>query len=501
VLARHGWLVGVAALYVFVFPYFPAIQSANELPRAYLVRAIVDDHTFALDAPARVWGKTGDMSPGEGGHTYSNKAPGSSLVVVPVYAVVRVFGDPGLAGTMWLCRVVGGIVPAIAFLALLARFLARFSPDEPTRRLVLVAYALGSMAMTYSVLFYSHQLSAICIASAWIFAHDVVDGARSPRSMVWIGALAGAAPLVDYQAAIAGVPVAVWLVVRMWRSRRAELRRVLGFGALGAALPIAVLLAYHTVCFGGPLHTGYAASEGYAADHAHGLLGATYPKWDAFVGSTIALDKGLFALAPWLALAIPGTFVLWRRGERGAAAVGGAVVVLFLAFLASLAFWRAGWEVGPRYVTAMLPFALPAVVAAVDAARARGGRLAIGALAAPMIVGIVVYTLSTATFPYWPDTFQHPLYDVTFRLLGDDLAAPSLGSALGIAGVAGIAPYLAGAAALVGWTIARAAGARGLAVAVVLAAAWLAAYAAFPHGGPRADAPYERTVKPAVAGR
>jgi hypothetical protein len=503
VLARHGWLVAIAAIYLYVFPYFPAIQSANELPRVYLVRSIVDAHTFALDAPAKVWGQTGDMSP-SGGHVYSNKAPGSSLLVVPAYAAARVVGDPGLAGTMWLCRVVGGIVPALLFLVLLSRFLARFSPDEATRRLVLVAYALGSMAMTYAILFYSHQLSAICIASAWIVAVDVVDGKRGARAMLAAGALAGAAPLVDYQAALAGVPVFAWLVATLWQrrgDRPGELARVLGCGAAGAVLPIALLLAYHTVCFGGPLHTGYAASEVYAADHAHGLLGATYPKWTAVVGTTVAVDKGLFALAPWLVLTIPGTVVLWRRGERGTAIVGGAVFVLFLAFVASLAFWRAGWEVGPRYVTAMLPFTLPAVVALVDAVRASAhprAKLVAGAVAAPMLVAIAIYTLSSATFPYWPDAFHDPLYEVTFRLLGDNLVAPSLGSALGLAGVVGIAPYLVACAAVAGWAIARVAGPLGLAVAGAIAAAWLGAYGLVTHGGTAADAAYQRTVKPAV---
>ena len=491
VLARYGWLIAIAAIYLYVFPYFPRIQSANELPRIYLAKEIVDHGTFALDASVTRWGGTGDMSP-HAGHTYSNKAPGSSMLAVPVYAVAKLFGDPPLAVLMWLFRVFAGIVPALAFLALLDRFLARFTGDEAIRRLAIVAYALGSMAMTYSVLFYSHQLSAICIASAWIFAADVVDGRRGVRTMLLVGFLAGCAPLVDYQAAFAGVPVLAWLVVRLWRR---DVLRALATALAGAALPIAFLLAYHAACFGGPFVTGYAASQVHAADHAPGFLGATYPKLHALLGITVTLDNGVFALSPWLLLAIPGTFVLARR-QLGFALVGAANGLLFILFVASLAFWRAGWEVGPRYATAMLPFLLPAVVAQLDAWRAAPRR--IGAAAAPIVVGVVVYTLSTATFPYWPDAIDHPLYDVTFRLLADDLVTPSLGSAVGIGGVAGLVPYLALVAGLTGAVIWRAAGRTGLLIAVGVAAGWLAIYAIAPHGGPRAEAAYARAVRPAV---
>ena len=216
-LERYGWLAAIAVVYLYVFPYFPRIHSANELPRAYLVKAIVADHTFAIDRGVAAWGATADVSP-SGGHQYSNKAPGASLLAVPAYAAVRaVAGEPSLAATIWICRVFAGIAPMLAFLWLLWGFLVRFAPDPDIRRLVLLAYALGSLAMTYSILFYSHQLGAICAASAWILALDVVDGRRGRWAMAAAGLLAGAAPLADYQAAFAVVPVAVHVLARLWR--------------------------------------------------------------------------------------------------------------------------------------------------------------------------------------------------------------------------------------------------------------------------------------------
>jgi hypothetical protein len=504
-LARYGWLAAIAIAYLYIFPYFPRIHSANELPRAYLVKAIVEDRSFAIDRQVARWGTTVDVSP-SGGHQYSNKAPGASLLAVPAYAAMRAVGEPSLAATVWIGRLFAGIAPMLAFLWLLWGFLARFAPDPDVRKLVLFAYALGSLAMTYSILFYSHQLGAICIASAWILALDVADGRRGLRAMAAAGLLAGAAPLADYQAVFAAVPVAVHVTVRFWRRRgpRANagaaspppaMLRALAIAAIAAAVPIAVLLAYHAACFGSPWRTGYDASTTFAVYHQRGFLGITALRWVAFTGSLVRIDNGLLALSPWWLLALPGTVALWRRGDRGVALVGAATVVLYLLFISSINFWRGGWEIGPRYIAAMLPFLLPAVAAQLQAWAARPAGLAVAAGA--IGAGICVYVLSSATFPYWPDSVPHPLYDVTFRLLGDNLVAPSLGSVLGVGGVAGIVPYLAlglGAPALVIW---RLTGARGLAMAVGLTAAILLAYGWVPHGGPRADAAY-RSVRAAV---
>ena len=492
-LARYGWLVAIASAYLYVFPYFPRIHSANELPRAYLVKAIVEDGTFAIDRGVAAWGATADVSPWNG-HLYSNKAPGSSLLAVPAYAAVRaVAGEPSLAATLWICRVFAGIAPMLAFLVLLWGFLARFAPDPGVRRLVAIAYALGSLAMTYSILFYSHQLAAICIASAWILALDVADRRRGVWAMAVAGALAGAAPLVDYQAAIAGGPIAIHVLVRLWR--RPDLGRAVALAIAGAAVPVAVLLGYHALCFGSPWRTGYDASTTFAMFHQRGFLGITALRGEALWGSLARIDNGLFALSPWWLLAIPGLAALWRTGERGAAGVAASVAVLYVLFVSSINFWRGGWEIGPRYIAAMLPFLLPPIAAQLQVWSDRPVRLG---LAAGLIgVGVAVYVLSSATFPYWPDSVPHPLYDVTFRLLGDGLVAPSAATAIGVHGVAGLAPYLAIAFGAFGLAVYRLAGGRGLAIAAAVALAILGAYGLVPPGDPRADTAY-RSVRAAA---
>src|SRR5262249_19873866 len=159
-------------------------------------------------------------------------------------------------------------------------------------------------------------------------------------------------------------------------------------------------------------------------------------------------------------------------------------------FVSSLAegFWRGGWEVGPRYVTVLLPFALPLVAAQLEAWRDEP--LVAGAAASTIIVGVVVYAVATATFPYWIDYVQNPLYEISFRMIGDGLAAPSAGSALGVPALLAIVPYLLIVVGLTGWAIARVATWRGLALAAALGAAILIGYAWFPRSGARGDHAY-----------
>jgi hypothetical protein len=501
-LTRHGWLVAIAIAYLYVFPYYPRIQSANELPRLYLVKAIVHEHSFAIDTGVKRWGSTADVSP-YAGHQYSNKAPGSSFLVAPVYAVVNaVAGEPSLAFSMWLCRVVSGVVPSIAFLVLLWGFLARYAPDERVRRLVIVAYALGSMAMTFSLLYFSHQLSGICIASAWLLCIDVVERARGRRAIFAAGLLAGAGLLVDYQTAFAAVPVGIYLVVGLLRTRPPrETLSLLGLAALGATIPVAVLLWYHAQCFGSPFRTGYDASETFAHFHQQGFLGITTFRREAFWGSLFRPDNGLFVLAPWLLLAFPGAVLLWRRA-RATVIVALAVVVIFIAFVSSITFWRAGWSVGPRYITAMLPFMLPLIAVVLADAQARGATRTWRASAWPglisgsILAAIAIYSLSSATFPHWPDRYANPLYEVTFRLLADGAVAPNpLRSSLG---AASIIPFLALIGVLAAWAVVRAYGWRALVIGGAVAGLIIAAFSFAPRSGVQGDLAYARTVLPAA---
>jgi hypothetical protein len=511
-IVRRWWAIAIAVVMVYAFPHYPSIRSANELPRLYLVMAMADDHTFAIDKGVARWGATADVSPARG-HQYSNKAPGSSMLAVPAYVALRggthlVAGrEPTLGEMMWTFRMWTGVIPTLLFLWLLWGFLARFTPDEGARRATIAIYGIGSMALTYSVLFISHQLSAVCIGAAWILCARVVDdpstslraGWSNERWMLGAGALAGAAPLVDYQALFAAVPIAIWVVIALVRKRRGFMPVV--WAVAGAAVPIAILLLYHDACFGSPFKTGYAASETFAHFHQKGFLGMDELRWKAFTGSTIAPDNGLFVFCPALLLALPGWWLMVRRRFEAHVAVTAAITVIYLLFISSITFWRGGWQMGPRYITVMLPFLLPAIAVAIASAgrwpALRGAALGLGG------VGVFIYTASVAEFPHFPEKFRNPVYEVTLRLAGDGLAAPNLGMIAGLPGAWSLVPFALVVLAVWGAAVV---GPQGpwrprlvtAAVSAAVTVAIIVAYGGFARGGKVADHAYARTVAPAV---
>lgn len=494
---RQALGFAIAFLYLYSFPYFEGIHSANELPRVYLTMAIVDDATFAIDSGVRRWGTTVDVSP-SAGHHYSNKAPGSSMLAVPAYLALKtvkaVAGEePSLAELTWTFRVWTGVIPTLLFLVLLWRFFGRFARDDRSRDAAVIAYGLGTMAMTYSILFIAHQLSAVLIGTAFVLAVQVVEDGRGRAAVFALGFAAGAAVLCDYQAAFAGVPLAVYLVF--------HLRRRVGWlaiAALGAAIPIAVLLIYHWQAFGSPLRTGYHASETFAHFHQRGFLGLDRFRWEALVGSTVAPDNGLLFLSPFLVLAVWGWFRLARERQWWMLGVTGSVVVIYLGFISSIAFWRGGWQLGPRYITAMLPFAMAPVVVAIDAAEDRWWQrgIAWGLIA----TSVLIYVASAAQFPHFPEKFANPIFELTLRLWADGMAPYSGGWLLGLRGFWAQLPVVIalGFVLWVGLLPSRARWRSALA-AVVVAAALLGLYSMAPGGGPRAERAYDfvQSVYPA----
>lgn len=504
-LLRRWWAIAIVVAYLYAFPHYPRIQSANELPRVYLVMAMADHGTFQIDHGVKRWGSTADVSPYQG-HFYSNKAPGSSMLAVPAYVALRgvtevaAGREPTLGEMMWTFRIWTGVVPTLLFCLLLAGFLRRFAPDgSDAPREAVAIYAIGSMAVVYSILFISHQLSAVCAGAAWILCARVLDDGKDVRWMAAAGALAGAAPLVDYQALFASVPVAIWVAVRLVRDRRGWPPLV--YALLGALVPIVVLLLYHDACFGSPLRTGYDASVTFAHHHQRGFLGMDQLRWEAFVGSTVAPDNGLVFFCPALLLALPGWVVMWRRGQRGHVAVTAAVALIYLLFISSINFWRGGWQLGPRYITVMLPFLVPPIAAALGASARwpalRGAALGLGG------VGVFVYATSIVEFPHFPEKFKNPLYEVTLRLIGDGLAAPNLGQLVGLGGAWSLVPYALVIGAVWGAVLlGRRAPWRprliAAGVALAVSATIVVAYGRFRGGGRVADEAYVRTVAPAV---
>jgi hypothetical protein len=442
---RWRVLIALFAIYLYVFPYFPSLRHANELPRVLTTMQIVDHGTFQLDSRIDEIGSRVDISVTPDGHFYQNKAPGLSLLAVPIYLpvalVCRALGvQPSMAFVTWLLRVALVIVPCLVFLSYFREMSARFAKSVEACNGALVAYALGSMALPYGLLFMSHAPAAALVGAAFVLSVRGVRGAtgvEKPHALI-VGALLGLAMFIEYQAIFAALIVSVYVL--------SGARRRLHTAAmvLITSAPFLIVLAlYHTAAFGSPFTTGYA----YSADPTNriGFMGIVGFSTENLMQLFMSPSNGLLLLSPWVILSIVGTIAIainrearQRVGAETAVAV--AMGVTYCAFVTALAphFARAGWTIGPRYIAIAMPFL--AWLAAAGLETCLEHEAAAVPAYALLLVGVVVHVVAASTFPHWPRDYDNPLYEVSFRLLEEDHAPHSLGRWLGIPGSSSLAP-------------------------------------------------------------
>ena len=484
-----------ALVYLYAFPYFGGLKNANELPRVLTTQELVERGTFAIDARLGEMGSMFDVATTPDGRHYSNKAPGPSILAVPVYVVARALApvcSADLAVSTWLFRISVATLPALLFLPIFLGVARRFAPtatDRPAKA-ALCAYGLGSLMLPCALLFMGHAPAAAAVGAAFALAIPLVRGeARRPTlGMFGVGALAGLAILCDYQAALGA-----WVVV-LYALTGAP-RRLRGAAALAAgAAPFAILLlTIHLICFGAPWTTGYSFSPDVA--HREGFLGIVGPNRPALWRVLLAPNNGLLVLSPWVLLAgVGGVSIARHAAARARIGIEAAVAVTisagYVLLVGSLApeIARGGWSVGPRYLAVALPFfgwLAAAGLAAVDG-QAVGRTLA----HTLVLVGVLVHVIAATTYPHWPEVFANPLHEVSLRALHEGLAPHSLGTLAGFGGPFSLAPLYLAAAGLCGALLCDREGrdwAPTLAAASLAAAVVLAGYARLPRSGPESE--------------
>jgi hypothetical protein len=478
-----------AAVYLYAFPYFGDLKSAEELSRVLLTQEIVNRGSFYLDHRVPEMASTMDLSQGLDFHFFSNRAPGVSFVAVPGYWLCKAVGTTSLRACTWVFRITTVVFPTLLFLWLFYRLADRFSQHEPARRTALVAYALGSPALVYGLLFTSHQLAAVCAGGAFAAAVTLArNHPQRPRLMATgMGFLAAMAVLVEYQAAIATALVILYAVARARPRGRNAL-----FMTIGALPPLTALGLYHAVAFGAPWRTGFNTAVDPVLKEAY--MGIVGPSWQSFSTILFRPSSGMLWLLPWILVALVGALAIARdpaaRTRVGAETLlCAAIFVAYVVFLTCLdpTLVRGGWSMGPRFMTVTLPFLgwLAAAGFAVTERRLWSRVLALGSV----VVALAINVVTATTYPYWPDELKNPLYELAFRLLGQGHTVHSLGTWVGLRGFWAALPlYLLAVAVLIGFTGRhRPKPVLSLALAVLLASAAIASYGAFPRSGAYAD--------------
>jgi len=319
------------------YAYFFAGGGWNQNATFDLTRAIVERHNFAIDAYA---GNTGDVSFSRG-HVYANKAPAlawlAAIPYAPLYALEHSRGaDPGnvqlLTINVYLCSLVcvalpGALIPAMLFL-----YARRRGFDPRWSAVVALAIALATQLLPYSSIFMVHVPSAALLLFAL----------TTPRRTA-AGFAAALAVAMNYLCAPALIVFAFAGPKKTWIRY-----------AAGALLPIAALIAYQRICFGGFFTTSVEVTDPRFLTHGAALGVMQRPSLGVLYAITLSPYRGFFFFAPVLLIAIAG-FRAWWRTDRTTCAMSLIVIACFFAFNVSFNGWEGGFGIGGRYLVPLIP--------------------------------------------------------------------------------------------------------------------------------------------------
>jgi hypothetical protein len=461
------------AMALGTYAYFFQGGGWNQNSRFNLVRAIVEQGTIRVDDYDR---NTGDVAIRDGRH-YSDKAPGVAVLAVPAYAAVfplahgeRPRGRLVNAGAHLATLSAIGI-PSALTAAVLFRLALALGASAGAAAGVAVAYALATLALPYSTMLYSHQPAAAALLGAFaLLALPRLPSSSSspsaPARLLLVGFLLSCAPTFEYPAALGVAVIALYAAATVRPGPR------LGWIALGAAVPVFALAAYHTAAWGGPLLLpGHFSVD--PRRHAGAFMGISVPSATLLGKILLSPTRGVFRHAPWLALWIPGAIALARVPHlRAEAAVIALVPAAYLAFNSALTTspvdWHAGWGIGPRHVVASLPFVALGVAGlfARTTGRARPVLWLVFATLAAWSAGLMF--VATAVRPEVPTWYDRPFADYLWPLfregsLGvntipihtgfvhEQRQAWNLGEVLGLAGLSSLLPLAAYLCATGAW--------------------------------------------------
>lgn len=436
-------LIGFGFLTVYFTGVFPRFISPNEVSRIEAVYACVELGTFRFDRVLPVLGNHEDKA-GSGGHFYSNKAPGLALAAIPVYRILRVlFPRPHSAADAVFIVLRILVVSTVCVFAL-ARLRRRLAAQKaPAALLVITAAAFGTPYLFYARSFFSHGWTAALLFLSWDCVKKSEEGATRHRA----GALLFGAGFLAGWAAISEYPVALLAAFLALRVIGGPSRRRLLLFALGASVPVSLLLLYNFVCFGSPwiLSSAREAHPPFAELASRGLFGFGPPSLRVGLSYLLSPARGLLLFSPFWLWVLPGFFLWWKsRNDRADCVFALGTVVAFFILFTGHPSWYGGWCLGNRYLLPVLFFATLALPHALDSPVSRG------LFATAVVSSIASYYLLTAAWPYLPPDLPWPPVTGSFWFLSRGWVAHNLLSPAGWASLLlpAFITLLAGAAAL-----------------------------------------------------
>ncbi len=361
------WLVCMVT-----YGYFSSVINGNVQTRTALALSLAEQHVVNINAQARF---TTDKAFVDGNY-YSDKAPGLSLLSVPIALALSKVFDPGGQGDAWvrsdalspkygmlvflLNLLTVGLISSFAVVATY-RWNVLHGISQTGAMLAAVTLGFATPALGWATMFFGHMASGSLLLVGFFGLTRASESAaytRAPLLGFGAGLALGAAFTIEFPAgpAVAIIGIACACAAIPAADRWIRIGRVFVPAAIGLLLAIAPLPLYNDYAFHSAFKLGYESVQSFPG-MKEGFFGVRLPNpWVAaqLIGG---LYRGLLPLSPVLLLFPFAAFVAAQnRSLRLSAIVGGLVFLYYLAMNSGYFYWDGGYSTGPRHMLPALPF-------------------------------------------------------------------------------------------------------------------------------------------------
>jgi hypothetical protein len=338
-------LLGVFFLAIYLLSGSSDLKHNGDTDLRYqTAQALVDHHRLWIAHP--MWTDT-RIARGRGGHLYAFYAPGQTLLMVPLYIGGRFLAHhlslPYDITTLYTSRSLDLFLGAC--LAVLFFLLARsvgYAPRICVALTLIFGLATPAWPDAQSALEQTpvDLFLLIAVYAAWQFVRSQL---QERRWLLLAGTGVGLAVFTRYDALLFVPVVALYPTLLRWKLRRPGVMRDWLVYATGVTPWIALVALWNVARFGSPFQTGL-----------HEQTFGEAP-WFGLAGLLVSPGKGLLWYLP-LVFLLPWAARDFYRRVPSLAVFFGVLILLPLAFYATVLYWHGDPAWGPRYLYTALPY-------------------------------------------------------------------------------------------------------------------------------------------------
>lgn len=377
-------------------------------------------------------------------HFYSDKAPFSAFILLPIYAVANALSSDfditkedsnynralkgAYAHRLALLTIVQ---PVFAFYCLFIFFLLKEAGQSFSISMLLTtAFTFATFLYPLISLYFGHHIAGILIFASYL----VYKKSYSSNFLYLSGALCGLAILTEYMVGLFAIVIALDLLIHHKTNFKGLIFSGLKFGV--GCLPFVLLVLWHNYLVTGNSFTmpySFVSNVNFAPMRTN--LGFRTPSlsviWELFFGQY----RGMIFYAPVLLIAFPCWIkALIDNPEKYRFTA--LLLAIWVVVLSMYYMWDGGYSYGPRH---LIP---PAMILFYESIRTiLKSRFAINASIALGTIGLVFAITAQAINPLFPQKYSKPMFEFIFPgfVNGSFPAVKiNLGALMGMSGYAAV---------------------------------------------------------------